>query len=158
MNTEKEQHELTAENAITGAQVNGINLPQEYVFCFQHDCPEAATCMLHFAGQHLDERPLATVVLPGARKDGKCKWHRTLRTMRGAWGFKQLFDDVKAKDASTLREAIKTYLGGNGTYYQYHHGQRLLTPEQQAWIVSLFKDHGYREHLLFDGYRDDYDW
>lgn len=48
--------------------------------------------------------------------------------------------------------------GGNTTYYRFHHGERLLTPEQQKWIINLFRRHGYTEELHFDGYRNVYDF
>jgi hypothetical protein len=50
------------------------------------------------------------------------------------------------------------YLGGNGTYYRYDHGERLLTPEQQDWIINLFKQYGYTDNLEFDGDKEVYDW
>ena len=75
-----------------------------------------------------------------------------------AWGFDTLFVDVKQRDASPLRSAIKDYLGGNGTYYRYHNGERLLTPEQQDHILGLFRQRGYTDNLRFDGYRDVYDF
>ena len=51
-----------------------------------------------------------------------------------------------------------SYLGGNTTYYRYHNGERLLTPEQQEWIINLFRRHGYTDELRFDEYRDLYDF
>lgn len=62
------------------------------------------------------------------------------------------------KDDTPLRDRIKAYLGGNTTYYRYHHGERLLTPEQQQWILDLFHRHGYTDGLHFDEYRDLYDF
>lgn len=135
-----------------------LNIPKEYIFCFQSDCPKAAECIRHFAGQHIDDRPLSTTVQPGARKHGECKWYKEARTMQGAWGFNTLFSEAKAKDAPTLRQAIKNYLGGNGTYYRYQHGEMLLSPEQQEWILSLFKRYGYTDGLVFDGYQNMIDW
>lgn len=135
-----------------------LNIPKEYIFCFQSDCPKAAECIRYFAGQHIDDRPLSIVVLLGARKNGECKWYKKSRTIRGAWGFDTLFAEAKAKDAPILRKAIKNFLGGNGTYYRYQHGEMLLSPEQQDWILSLFKRYGYTEKLEFDSYRNVIDW
>lgn len=103
-----------------------LNFPKEYIFCFQSDCPKATECIRHFAGQHIDERQLGTVVLPGAMKNGECKWYKKARTIRGAWGFHTLFSEVKAKVAPRLRKLIKNHLGGNGTYYRYQHGAKSL--------------------------------
>lgn len=40
---------------------------------------------------------------------------------------------------------MKEYLGGNTMYYRYHHGERLLSPEQQAWIKRLFASYCYSD-------------
>lgn len=65
---------------------------------------------------------------------------------------------MKKKDDTPLRKRVKAYLGGNTTYYRYHHGERLLTPEQQEWIIALFRRHGYTGELGFDKYLDRYDF
>lgn len=135
-----------------------LGLPKDYTFCFLSECQVSKDCARFFASQYTGDRTLATVVLPAALKSGKCKWFKQLRKIRGAWGFDKLFDEAKAKDAPSLRKAIKDFLGGNGTYYLYQHGKKLLTPEQQQWILSLFKRYGYTTGLEFDGYRDVYDW
>lgn len=133
-------------------------IPAGYAFCFQDECPLADTCARRFAGRHTGGRNCCTAVLPAAREGGDCPYYKETRKIRGAWGFASLFDEVRAKDAPTLRRLVKAYLGGNGTYYQYHNGNRLLTPEQQRWVLSLFAEHGYSGALGFDGYRDVYDW
>lgn len=119
-----------------------LNIPKEYIFCFQEDCPKAEECIRYFAGQHIDDRPLSTVVLPGARKNGECKWYKKTRTMQGAWGFNTLFSEAKAKDAPAWRQAIKNDLGGNGTCHRWQHGKMLLSPEQREWILSPSKPCG----------------
>lgn len=148
----------TMNNNTNKTMTDNITLPKSYIFCFQSDCPKSKDCVCFFAGQHLDDRKICTTVLPEARKDGSCEYYKKTRTINGAWGFDKLFADVKAKDAPTLRKKIKDYLGGNGTYYQFHHGIRLLSPEQQQWIISLFKHYGYTGKLKFDDYRDVIDW
>ena len=138
--------------------VLGRTLPKDYIFCFLSDCPLSETCARSFAVGCAGQREVGAAVLPAALKNGECRWYRPFRKFRGAWGFNSLFEAVKAKDAPALRRAMKGYLGGNGTYYLYHHGGKLLTPEQQEWILSLFKRYGYEDALVFDGYKDDSDW
>ena len=71
---------------------------------------------------------------------------------------KALFAEAKQKDSTPLRNRVKEYLGGHGTYYRYLHGERPLMPEQQEWILNLFRRNGYTEDLCFDGYREIYDF
>ena len=75
-----------------------------------------------------------------------------------AWGFNKLFAEVKSKDEASLRLEMKTYLGGNGTYSRYKLGRRLLTPQQQEYIINLFRARGYSDGLEFDHYVDTYDF
>ena len=134
-------------------------IPPSFARCFQSDCPMADTCMRFLAGKHIQEGQVrGEAVFPTARQEGGCKMYRPTRVIRAAYGFKALFAEVKKKDDTPLRGLIKAYLGGNTMYYRYHNGERLLTPEQQEWIVSLFRRHGYTEGLCFDAYRDVYDF
>lgn len=139
-------------------QSAGLGMPTDYIYCFQAECPMAEQCIHFYAGQHIGNVRIGSTVFPAARANGTCGYYKLKRTIHGAWGFRALFDEAKAKDASSLRRQIKDYLGGNGTYYRYHKGERLLTPGQQEWIISLFKRYGYSANLVFDGYRDAIDW
>ena len=134
-------------------------IPPSFERCFQSDCPQAATCARYLAGQHIPAgRVAGPAVYPTARQGDKCVKYKRTRIMHAAYGFKTIFAEVKKKDDTLLRNRIKAYLGGNTTYYRYHRGERLLTPEQQQWIVNLFRKYGYTENLGFDEYRDLYDF
>ena len=146
--------EMTNAPALTPGQI-----PSSYARCFQSDCPMAATCIRFFAGQCLREGQICgPAVYPSARTGNTCKMFKQKRIIRAAYGFKALFAEVKSKDEAYLRRRIKAHLGGNATYYRYHHGERLITPEQQQWIIALFRQYGYEGKLGFDGYRDIYDF
>ena len=134
-------------------------IPPSYARCFQSNCPKADTCARFLAGKHIPEGQVrGEAVYPTARRGSDCKMYKQTRVIRAAYGFKALFAEVKQKDDTPLRSRIKAYLGGNTTYYRYHHGERLLTPEQQKWIINLFRRKGYTEELRFDGYRELYDF
>ena len=134
-------------------------IPPSYVRCFQGDCPLADTCTRFLAGQCIPEgQECGAAVYPTARRDGDCKYYRQTRVIRAAYGFKALFAEAKQKDSTPLRNRVKEYLGGHGTYYRYLHGERPLMPEQQEWILNLFRRNGYTEDLCFDGYREIYDF
>ncbi len=134
-------------------------VPASWPVCFVANCPLAESCLSHLAGLHLpDDLTIGPAIYPTALRDGKCGHYKKIRKIQAAWGFDTLFTDVKQRDAAPLRSAIKNYLGGNGTYYRYHNGERLLTPEQQEHILALFRQCGYSENLRFDGYREVYDF
>ena len=134
-------------------------IPASFARCFDSACPQAGQCVRYLAGKHVPEGWQAgPAVYPNARKGEHCRLYKPTRVIRAAYGFKALFAEVKQKDGAPLRRYIQTYLGGMTTYYRYHHGERTLTPEQQAWIMALFRKHGYTENLAFDGYCDRYDF
>lgn len=133
------------------------NQPKTCLYCFQDGCAKAATCIHYFAGQHPDGRKVGLCVLAAALSDDGCSYYKETRLLRGAWGFKALFEDVKAKDAPLLRRAMMKRFGSY-FYYGVHHGEQLLNPEEQAWVLALFNQYGYTENLSFDGYTDVYDW
>mgnify|MGYP003086551146 FL=1 len=134
-------------------------VPPLFAVCFIEGCPQAATCLRHFAGTFIPSViHTGPAVYPTALNTGKCAEFKPLRSMRGAWGFDTIFAEVKQKDSTRLRNDIKQFLGGHGTYYRYYNGSRLLTPEQQEWIISLFRNCGYTDNLTFDHYVDVYDF
>lgn len=134
-------------------------VPASWPVCFVPGCPMAETCLNHLVGLHIPGgRTWGPAIYPTALHDGHCGQYKRIRKIHAAWGFDTLFVDVKQRDASPLRSAIKDYLGGNGTYYRYHNGERLLTPEQQDHILGLFRQRGYTDNLRFDSYRDVYDF
>ncbi len=134
-------------------------IPASFARCFQGDCPKAGACVRFLAGKHVPAGKLSgPAVYPTARRGDDCELYKPTRVIRAAYGFTALFAEVKRKDDTPLRDRLKAYLGGNTTYYRYHHGERLLTPEQQEWILALFRRKGYTEGLRFDGYKELYDF
>lgn len=107
-------------------------IPPSYCRCFQSDCSKSDSCARFLAGKHLPEGWVTgPAVYPTARQGATCVCYKQTRIIHAAYGFRALFAEVKKKDDTPLRDRIKTYLGGNTTYYRYHNGERLLTPEQQ---------------------------
>ena len=107
-------------------------IPPMFSLCFQGDCPKSDTCIRFLAGSCLPgNRVYGQAVYPTARQGNTCKMYKEARIIHAACGFTALFAEVKQKDSSTLRNRIRAYLGGKTTYYRFHHGERMLTPEQQ---------------------------
>ncbi len=133
-------------------------LPQSWAFCFINGCKNEAECIRHISSCVIpSEATVGRAIYPTAVNTDPCPHFKPIRKIRAAWGFDTLFSEVKMKDSTPLRGAIKKYLGGHGTYYRYHNGERLLTPEQQQAILNLFKNRGYTTGLEFDHYCNVYD-
>lgn len=136
------------------------NVPLSWQLCFLSECPKKDECLRQLAAKHLPEnRDFGPAVYPTMKigEEG-CRLFTAGRPKQMAWGFETLFSEVKSKHEQALRLAMKNYLGGHTSYYRYHRGKRLLTPEQQEWIVGLFQQYGYSQGLVFDHYVTAYDF
>ena len=76
-----------------------------------------------------------------------------------ACGFGDLYDKVHDRHARHLiRLRLTEYFGSKGTYYRYQHGERLLTPEQQAWIQKLVKTYSNGKEVNYGSFIEGYDF
>lgn len=136
---------------------NFSDVPEDWTLCYVSECGRRDECMRYQvqlkAPRKLTQCPC---VLPTVLKGKSCPHFMPIRLVQAAAGFKDIFREVKAVDLPMMRERIKQYLGGNGTYYLYRNGKKLLMPEQQAWIRRFFKRCGYDENVEFEEYRNVY--
>lgn len=141
------------EKKTTDFKIDYAEVPLSWKNCFNENCPMKADCLRYLTGEAIPEdKEFGMAIYPKALKENKCRFFKEIRVIKAAWGFNTLFHEVKSKDETSLRMQVKSYLGSNGTYYKYHNGKRLLTPEQQTWIINLFEQYGYSEGLSFDNY------
>lgn len=135
-------------------------VPKGFQLCFNKKCPKQKECLRALAAQHVPEDMLwgAAVYPTALREDGQCPMFRTTEAKRMAWGFSKLFADVLQRDNGHLRYTLMEYLGGRTNYYRYNRGDKLLTEEQQKYILKIFRQQGYKQPLEFDGYASVYDF
>jgi len=126
--------------------------------CFNNSCQLKDNCIRFLAGTHApSDKLFGRAVYPTALKDGKCAMFKQTKVIKAAYGFSSLFSDVKSRDGHALRLAMMDYLGNRSAYYHYANGSYVLKPEQQEWIINLFKKYGYTENIQFDNYEMLYD-
>ena len=133
-------------------------VPRGYQFCFQGECPKKETCLRWIAGQQIEPKVTwGPAVYPTARKENRCCFYQKAEMKIMAWGFNGLFENVLRRHEVKLRSEMLKYLGGNGTYYRYKNGKKLLSPEQQEKIMKTFKKYGY-DDVHFDHFVEVYDF
>ena len=138
---------------------NYADAPKSWYNCFNSACPKAGECMHFMTGKNVPaDVTLGNAIYPNACKNGECRFFKQIRMMRGAYGFNTMLNDLKRKDEELLRGMITDYLGSNTTYYKFNRGEKLLTPEQQEWILALFRKYNYTGDKEFEGYRYIYDF
>jgi hypothetical protein len=141
-------------------QIDYRNLTAGYQLCFNENCKVKEQCLRYKARLHpFEGRKWGPVIYPTIElTENGCRFFKTGEPRLMAWGFEKLFEDMKVKDTKKVREKLKDYLGGHGTYYRYTKGERMLTPEQQESVLNIFRSLGYVNDLSFDHYVYQYDF
>lgn len=130
----------------------------DMAYCFNPDCPMAESCFRHIAVKFKSSsKKSGNAIYPDALQDGKCNYFIRPRVIKAAWGFNSLYDSVKHHDVATMRVKVMAILGGKTSYYRYHRGEKLVTPELQDAIARLFEARGYASPS-FDHYQETVDF
>ena len=142
-------------------ELKAKDIPMGYARCFNDACNRKGNCM-HYHARLLtgkQERHLGQAVYPTAWQDGECKYFREKRFVQKAWGFTHLYDNVPQRDKADARRCVRSFFsGGNGPYYRYHHGENLLSPEQQDAIMKIIAKFGSTDGIRFDHYVEAWDF
>ena len=136
------------------------NIPWGYELCFNESCPLRDRC-LHYQAYLLKpaEKLGGAAVYPDAWKRGECVSFREAKQVQKAWGFSQLYKNVPRHQRAEARFCVRSYFsGGNGPYYRYHHGEKMLSPRQQEDIMEILAKFGSTDGLAFDNYVADWDF
>ena len=98
---------------INDAAIKRSNIPNNWSYCFNSNCKRCNECIHFRSSVALDpSRTQGNAIFPIAlRADGSCDHFKPVRMVRLASGFKQLFEDVKLRDASNLRLLMRKYFG-----------------------------------------------
>ena len=72
-----------------------------------------------------------------------------------AYGMKDSFHEVKADHIASLRNVLIHHFG-RGSYYLRRNGLRPITPEEQQFISSIFRQYGYE--AKFDRMEEETEW
>lgn len=145
-------------NELLRAAISGSEIPKNWLYCFNSQCQQRERCVRYISGTvPPNDRTWGQAVFPASSDNHACPHFKLLRLICTAWGFDKLFDEVKVKDAPKIRKLMKDMLGGNGSYYRFMHGERRLTPEQQASVKRLFSQFGYND-ADFDFFREEIDF
>ena len=128
--------------------------PWGYPLCFNNECSLRDRCMHYQVGLLAPADKLSgAAVYPAAWSEGNCRQFREKRMIRMAWGFDNLYKNLPRSVASQARTALRLHLGtGMSAYYRYHHGERMLTPQQQKEILDIVARFNYKGDATFDHY------
>ena len=131
-------------------------MPEHYLLCFNDDCALADECLHRLtarSGRQKDE--VLTAVNP-VRSSGKsCRYYKPNKVVTMAYGMVDSFHEVKADHIASLRNVLIHHFG-RGSYYLRRNGLRPITPEEQQYISSIFRQFGYE--AKFDRMEEETEW
>ena len=136
------------------------DIPMGYPLCFNKECKQKENCM-HYQARLLlpEDCHYGSAIFPTAWQDGNCMYFKEKRLVRKAWGFTKLYDNVPQRQRAEARQSVHAFFGrGNGPYYRAHHGEIMLSPEQQKEIMRILSKFGSTEGIKFDHYVTTWDF
>ena len=136
--------------------INFENKPKNFIVCFNERCSLENKCLRRLVAIHdSEDRDLLTVVNASKFNESNCKYFLENKKTRIAYGMKDSFEEVKAKDIANIRRELKNHFGLT-YYYERRNGKMPITPEDQEFITRLFNSYGYE--IVFDEIREETLW
>ena len=136
--------------------INFENKPKNFIVCFNERCSLENKCLRRLVAIHDSEnRDLLLSVNTSKFNESNCKYFLENKKTRIAYGMKDSFEEVKAKDIANIRRELKNHFGLT-YYYERRNGKRAITPEDQEFITRLFNSYGYE--IKFDEIREEILW
>ena len=124
-------------------------VPADWALCFRDECPVHEQCQRWLAGSYAPKtlaiHPCVTPMT--VKKERPCKYYVKPEPVTLAYGFGDLFSQVRRNEYEPLRRAVYRIFGSESSYYRCKRGKRPISPEQQESVKKLFREHGY-EHLV----------
>jgi hypothetical protein len=136
-------------------------IPSRYTVCQYADCKNAKNCLRQIAYQLLledeDEYCLSLLKPRFCSKDGNCKYYRDCNPVTFAKGFTNF---QKKMYPQQYQEFMMRLIGkfSRNPYFVRRRGERLLSPEEQKFIIDTLKQVEVTEKLKFDAYEEKIYW
>jgi len=133
---------------------------ETYMCCFNSHCPRHADCLRWEVGQYFNPQTYgARCISPVYEKatDGTCEFFRDRQPLQMPLGMTGFYYDMPAHTARYIKNSlIQKY--GRTTYYEYHRGDRPITPAFRQDVETFCQEAGWTQPLKFDGETEDYVW
>lgn len=127
--------------------------------CMKTDCVHAGECerlQAFLRGEVREE--IIEVVNPALVGDGTHCPHGARRQMVAfARGFQRACDRLSQKTLREVSLALSLIYGRN-PYYKMRRGDRLISPEDQSVILSVFRKNGIADTDIFDSFEEQEQW
>lgn len=133
---------------------------ENYLVCFNSQCPKCECCLRYLVGEYASERPLAlTAINPRHPKvaTSECPVFRSNEQVVMKRGLTHFYDDMPSRKEYVVRHSLIAAFGRKN-YFLMRKGERLITPEEQDVIADTCRQLGWTGELRYDGEQIGYDW
>ncbi len=131
-------------------------MPEHYLLCFNDECALADECLHRLAARSgRQKNELVTAVNPARSSGESCRYYKPNKVVTMAYGMIDSFHEVKADHIASLRNTLINHFG-RGSYYLRRNGLRAITPDEQQYIGSIFRQYGYE--TKFDRMEEETGW
>lgn len=136
------------------------SVPRYFAHCFNDQCPKTNDCLRRLAAiNNTPDKSFITIVNPACFPSNghTCPHFKPQSKSHMAWGITHLLDNVPHKDATELRNEMINHFN-KSLYYRFYRKEHALSPDDQRYILQLFKEKGITEEPVYDYYTDEYNW
>lgn len=136
-----------------------MDIPANYMMCLNDGCPKAKDCLRKLAYESLGTQEVFLRVLNPRLYDKRasCKYFRSARKTRLAWGLKRAFESVPNGVCQQIKYELRAKFG-NAKFYRFCRGEVALNEEDQAAVRKAFAKKGIAEEPLYEHWTEEYDW
>ena len=139
---------------------NYDEVPFMFGHCAITSCLKRDTCLHYIAWQHapIDKPfiPLMNVCYLEGRGN-KCDQYLSNKMVRYAKGFIKTLDQLPLKVYKSCHNRMLAHLGYRN-FYLTRKGERLMSPEEQAYFIKTVESYGIRLEEYFDDFVEGYEW
>jgi hypothetical protein len=136
--------------------INFENRPNSFIVCWNEKCLLGEKCLRRIVAlRNSEDSDLMVAVNVLKFNETNCKYFLENKKVRVAYGMKNSFEEVKAKDIVNMRKELINHFG-HTYYYERRNGKMPITPEDQEYIAKLFSSYGYE--ITFDEIREETLW
>ncbi len=121
-------------------------------YCFNAACPRTPECIRFISSKFKpDGVTSGNAIYPDACLHGPCPHFMRVIEFKAAWGLSHIYDDVKHREARTIKFKLMDAMGSRTSYYRVNRGEKHLSTGEQEAVAKIFSDYGY-EAPTYDHY------
>lgn len=132
---------------------NYHSVPQNFLHCLNKECKLSAECLRYQVALRIDPKRVSVPVLSPVyiSNEKECSHYMPDRLERFALGITHLLDELPHNEAIAIKEQLVNHFN-RSTYYRCLRKERLISPEEQAFIRRIFESRGITKEPVFDEY------